>query len=269
MHTVVETEPVISAIQVGSAARVPQNEIGVFKITAQGNRALRTNSVRFEITGSYDYDGGFGPSAITLDRANAQGERSNVTLPVLARVIGATSSVSSSLQADAAAGTTVLDLAEGAVGYVAPAVGDTIAVGADTNDGKGYLVTAVNAGNVTISPALATGQLATTAVTTSGTGAAYAGGLVQSGTVIEFVFTSVEEIAAGTSKQYVVLANTTNIKNNTGDNSASTQVRMKGSKARVSADNALSWQYTRTNGSDSSVFTLSDSYIVSGKNIQY
>jgi len=69
----------------------------------------------------------------------------------------------------------------------------------------------------------------------------------------------------------VLLADTTNVKDNTTQGTtATTQVRMLGSKAAVATNNALTWSYIRTlNGSSSGSLTFSDSYIVSGKSLLY
>ncbi|MEI7741568.1 MAG: hypothetical protein WCJ29_03620 [bacterium] len=95
-----------------------------------------------------------------------------------------------------------------------------------------------------------------------------------SGSVIVFDLDAaglVEEIGGGSSKGYVVLADTTVIKSNSGSNTASTQVRMLGSKAVEGSTNAgLTWNYIRTsNGNSSGNIDISDSYIVSGKSITY
>ena len=98
--------------------------------------------------------------------------------------------------------------------------------------------------------------------------------IVSSGSVLEVNIAAVmhEEIAARSSKAYVLLADTTQIKNTSISSSASTQVRMLGQKASPVSTftDGLVWSYTRTaTGQQSGALTISDSYIVPGKNLLY
>jgi len=83
--------------------------------------------------------------------------------------------------------------------------------------------------------------------------------------------TLAEEIAGNSEKAYVVMADTTNIKNNTQQGTtATTLIRMLGAKAVSAATNALTWHYRlSSSGNDSGALTLSDSYIMTGTSLSY
>jgi hypothetical protein len=266
-----EVEPIISALTVGEGKQVSENELGVFGFTAQGARSLQLTQLQVEVSGSYNYGGGYGPRSFKLERANAAGQRTTpgATLGIISEY-GATSPIANAeAEVVIPAGSTVLDLDENAVGFVAPQVGDYVRFPGDDNNGAGFLVTAVDGGNVTIYPALNAGQGIGQELTAIAGVAAYTGGLVESGTILEFSLVQPEEVSAGGTKHYVVLADTTQIRNNGADTSASTQIRILGKKGQVDNTNGLTWTYTRTNGNSAGSFTLSDSYIVTGPNLDY
>ncbi len=71
-----EVEPVILSLQVGTGNQVLENPLGVFVVSALGSQPLQINSLRFEVSGSYDASHGFGPTNFKLDRADSRtGER--------------------------------------------------------------------------------------------------------------------------------------------------------------------------------------------------
>ncbi len=117
-------------------------------------------------------------------------------------------------------------------------------------------------GSTSLAGAMLVGATSTLADTT----------IVTSGQVIEFTLPTNEQIAVNGTNGYVLLADTTNIKNNsTTGTTATTLVRMLGAKAVSTAtDNALTWSYKRTaDNSPSGDLTISDSYIVTGKFLLY
>jgi len=288
-HNVQEVEPVIARTGDASKTGTPniETEMSVFKILAEGVRALETSKIRFEISGSYNFNGGFGPKDFKLDRANpGTGERITGTMTPTGALANpsivytpSAGSVGNALVAGAkAAGQTSITIDDGAGGAsnISLLAGDRVTFTADTNGGVGYRLVTVTSTQLTVTPALQVGiadNAAITKVTTTNPTLA-ASSLLESGAVIEFDLDAAglrEEIDSGSSKAYVVLADTTNIKNTGAQGAtASSLVRMLGNKATVGANNSLTWHYRLTsNGLDSGALTLSDSYIVTGTNLNF
>jgi hypothetical protein len=97
---------------------------------------------------------------------------------------------------------------------------------------------------------------------------------IKSGSIIEFDIAGAsitEEIAGNSSKSYVAVADTTNIKNNASQGSTtSTQLRITGTRGSNAASNGFTWVYNKTSdGTSSGSLTLTNSYIVSGKPLLY
>lgn len=67
-----EVEPVIISLQVGVGNQVQENPLGVFVVAAQGSRDLLVNTLRFEVSGTYNTSQGFGPRNFKLDRADSR-----------------------------------------------------------------------------------------------------------------------------------------------------------------------------------------------------
>jgi hypothetical protein len=282
-----EIEPVITGLQVGAGNQVTENEVGTFKIENQGGRSLTVKKLRFEVSGSYNTASGFAPKNFKLDRADSTtGTRISNTLnngsslgsPKLAYTL--TGAVGNAVVAGAkAAGQTsiTIDDGAGAASNTTLVAGDRVTFTGDTNGGAGYKLTAVTTTSLTITPALQVGIADNATITAVATGATIgATSILESGVVIEFDIAGAsitEEIAGNSSKGYVVLADTTNIKNNTSQGTtATTQLRMLGSKASPTpgATDGLVWKYVSTlDGSTVDNLTISDSYIVSGKSLLY
>jgi hypothetical protein len=152
------------------------------------------------------------------------------------------------------------------------AVGDRLTFAGSTNDGVGYRVVSVAGAVLTIAPGLQNAITGPAAVTRVASNIAVGDAAVlESGQIIQVALPTGEQIAIGSTNGYVLLADTTQIKDNSlQGTTATTAVRMLGSKAVAGASNSFTWSYTRTpNGSTSGNIDLSDSYIVAGKSLLY
>lgn len=275
-HFVFEVKPVILAVNSGEGNLVPENNIGAFTVQAFGPRAVQLTKMRFEVSGSYDVRQGYGPKRFQLDRADRQGNRIVRTMnngdtlqhPTLLYRPAQSVPFQTFVYADYAVGTSLFEL-DNPSGFSA---GDRVMFDGDTNDGVGYLISSIDGIQVTLVGA-------TQQPIQSGTGAYLVldnpivgdDSLLESGSVIEFNIADalIEEVAAGSSRSYVLVADTTNIKDTIEESSATTRVRMLGTKAALDETNALSWRYTRTIGARTPEFTISDSYQVSTQPILY
>jgi hypothetical protein len=289
-NAVREIEPVITSVQVGAGSQVTENEVGTFVIQNQGGRSLVVKQLRFELSGSYNINAGFFPKNFKLDRADTStGARISNTFnngaslgsPKLvytasggavgnAVVAGAVSQFATSI---------VIDNGAGAASNITLVAGDRVGFTSTTenNGGIGYRLTAVTTTLLTITPGVQVALLDNTVPTLIASNPTVgATSAIESGQVINFDISGAsitEEIAGNNSKGYVVLADTTNIKNNSSQGTtATTQIRMLGSKASATpvATDGLQWSYTST--SDGTVVdnqTISDSYIVTGKSLLY
>lgn len=311
-----EVEPVISALQVGAGNQVSENPLGVFVVSAQGSQPLTVSSLRFEVSGSYNTTStatvrGFSPMSFKLDRANpTTGERDQDTALNTLTPYAAYAGTNSAGTAIANGGRLVngaLSLAATSVtfdtGVAANVpVGTRVVFGTETNGAIGYRVTGYTTngatdatGTFTISPALQAAVADNVAITfagTTGTGnicgttveaickarSPSGTAIFESGAVVGFDLSTADTIGVGSSKGYMLLADSTRIKDNTTSGStASSTVRLLGNRAdkdtdtSLNATNGLHWNYTRTTGAaaSASAHTISDSYIVTGKTILY
>jgi hypothetical protein len=99
--------------------------------------------------------------------------------------------------------------------------------------------------------------------------------ILPSGSIIEFDLDAAlvfEEIGGNSKKGYTVIADTVRIKNTSVYGTATSQVRMLGQKASLNMQDTdgLGWSFSRTfDGQSSGMMTISDSYIIAGKNLLY
>jgi hypothetical protein len=175
----------------------------------------------------------------------------------------------------AASTSIVIDNGAGAASSITLVAGDRVTFGGSTNGGIGYRITAVTTTLLTITPGLQDAILDNASITAVATGAAVgATTILESGQVIEFNIAAAltEEVPSVSSKSYVLLADTTTMKTTATQSTATSQVRMLGSKADATgtAADGLTWSYLQTaDGLTSGSLTISDSYIVSGKSLLY
>lgn len=268
--------------------QVTEATLGMFKIEAQGVQPLKIKKMQFEISGSYNVSAGFAPFGFALNRVDPEDgeETPDDELGGLSPYLVYTKSVGAHIFGNAvangatAAGQTVvlIGTTAGVASSSTIATGDELRVtfAGDTNDGAGYKVLAASPTSLTITPALQTGATDDATITildTTNPGVVdNLGGrsILESGAVIGFnLAESPDIISPNTPKGYVVTANTTRIKDNTRNTTASTTVRMLGARAAEDSSNGLTWYYTRTTGTDTADLTLSDSYIVTEKTLIY
>lgn len=287
-----EVEPIITALQVGTGLIGPETPVGTFVFTGQGNQTLNLVTTRFEVSGSYNYNGatgsnrGFSPTNYKLVEADAttgavgqkvQAADGSDLAPFLVYTKRTASAAGTGVVNDAAIanGDTTVTIT---VGTADLAVGDRISFSGDTNGGAGYIITSVSTPTAPVfTPAIQnassiTNGAAIAVIASNPTLSSTA--VLESGQVVGFTFVTPVAISGGSSRAYALLADTNRIKDpNTANTTASTTVRMLGNRADQTTDaaagttNGLTWNYSRTTGGTSASHTLSDSYPVTGKSI--
>ncbi len=276
-HHVEETKPILASKDVGTGSQIIENPIGTFTVMTSGVQPITPVSMRFEISGSYNANSGFGPKRFRLDRADPNtGARISNTLGSPAPLSGATLVYTLNTATTEAGTTAASTFAKGTTvitgtGFAGD-VGDRVAFGAENNGGVGYRLVSVSATSLTITPGLQNAIPGSQTVTSIASNPVVGDtAVLESGQVIQFTMPSGEQVAINSTNGYVLLADTTSIKDNSAQGTtATTAVRILGSKAVSSASNGFTWSYIRTaNGSSSGSIDLSDSYIVTGKSILY